>query len=213
MSKSSSAKQAIFREPHPLARALLERIAPGSSVLELGAGSGRNLAALIGTMAVVAVESDHARADALRVDFDASNPEIICFSSAGMPLGDQFFSAVLSTHALLHGMPNALQTTLREVGRVMKPAALLFAAFGSESDERFGQGDRRGPHSFVSSEGDEAGIVHSFFREAALRELLHDFEIEDINKVAVDDIAGTWAHAQRPLRGAVHWFVVARKRR
>ncbi|MBV8727390.1 MAG: hypothetical protein JO233_06360, partial [Candidatus Eremiobacteraeota bacterium] len=49
MTKSSAAKQAIFREPHPLAHALLKRMAPGSSVLEVGAGSGRNLAALIET--------------------------------------------------------------------------------------------------------------------------------------------------------------------
>jgi hypothetical protein len=28
----------------------------------------------------------------------------------------------------------------------------------------------------------------------------------------VDDVAGKWAHQRRPLRGAVHWFVVALRR-
>ena len=191
MKKSSAAKQAIFREPHPLARSLLEQIEPGSAILEIGAGSGRNLAALIATMKVIAID-----------DSDVSYDRL--------PFGDQSFDAVLSTHALLHGTPAEIEATLHEIRRVARPRALIFATFASQRDARFGKGARIGPHSFAPTHGDEAGVTHSYFIERELRALLRDFTIERLEEVDVDRIAGAWAHRQTPLRDAVHWFATLR---
>jgi hypothetical protein len=38
------------------------------------------------------------------------------------------------------------------------------------------------------------------------------FEVESIEERVVDAVVGAWAHPQRPLEGAAHWFAVARKR-
>lgn len=158
-------------------------------MLEIGPGSGRNLKLLRSFMDVAAVE------DQLR----------------SLAFNDERFAAVLSTHALLHGTPKDIQSLLAEIRRVCKPGALLFATFGSQKDDRFGEGTRLTANCFAPIEGDEAGIPHSFFTVGTLRELLREFTIERLDEVGVDEIAGSWAHRQKPLRGAVHWFAVLKK--
>ncbi|MBV8363752.1 MAG: class I SAM-dependent methyltransferase [Candidatus Eremiobacteraeota bacterium] len=211
MTKSSAAKQAIFREPHPLARELLERIDRGSSVLEIGPGSGRNFAAFIAKADVRAIESDERRAASLRRYFGAEAYRIVSGSYAHMAFMDHSFKAVIATHALLHGMPDQIQQIVEEIARVSRPGAPLFATFGSPRDARFGNGTRLGPQSFAPASGDEAGVTHSYFTESELRSLLATFAMERLEEVSADNVAGSWAHAQEPLHNAVHWFVVARK--
>ena len=127
-----------------------------------------------------------------------------------LPFAAQSFDAVLSTHALLHGTPADIEAILREIERVSRADALIFATFGSQGDARFGKGIRIGPRSFAPLDGDEAGVAHSYFTEPELRALLSDFQIECLEEVDVDRIAGAWAHAQSPLLGAVHWFATLR---
>ena len=56
-------------------------------------------------------------------------------------------------------------------------------------------------------------MPHTFYDRELLEALLTlGFLIESLDERGVDQTAGSWAHADRPLRGAVHWFVVARKR-
>lgn len=211
MTKSSAAKQAIFRQPHPLAQALLERLPARSRVLEVGPGSGRNLAALLPSIDVVALEADRKRAAALRENFAHAARRIVDGDYSRLPFDEARFAAVLSTHALLHGTPRAVQELLAEIWRVCRPGALLFATFGSQRDRRFGEGTRLADNCFAPAGGDEAGIAHSFFNGNSLRGLLPEFGIERLEEVNVDAIAGSWAHGGQPLSGAVHWFTVLRK--
>jgi SAM-dependent methyltransferase len=210
MVKASAAEQAIFRQAHPLAHALLEAVPQGSHVLEIGPGSGRNFAVLLSAVDVVAVESDAKRARDLCQRFPQAAQRIIRSGYSRLPFAGGHFTSVLSTHALLHGKPQALTRSLAEIRRVCKPRAQIFATFGSQNDRRFGQGRHVAPNCFAAIEGDEAGVAHAFFTRETLRGLLRDFDIESLDEVAVDDIAGTWAHARRPLTAAVHWFAVLR---
>ena len=213
MTKPSAAKQAIFREPHPLALELLQRIDRRSKVLEIGPGSGRNFAALISKADVTAIESEKSRAGALQTDFPDHSECILSGSYAGLPFEDRSFDTVLSTHALLHGTPDDITLLLKEIARVSGQNALLFITFGSIADARFGKGTQLGPQCFAPGDGDEAGVAHSYFTQSQVRSLLRDFTIERLNECTVDAIAGTWAHPGQPLHDAVHWFVVARKAR
>lgn len=179
-------------------------------MLEIGPGSGRNLAALLPAMDVVAVESNAKRVRDLRERFPHDVRRIVRSSYSRLPFASDRFAAVLSTHALLHGTPTGLAQSLAEIRRVSAPQALIFATFGSQNDRRFGQGRRVAQDCFAAVEGDEAGVAHAFFTRETLHTLLRDFEIERLDEVGVDDIAGTWAHARRPLAGAVHWFAVLR---
>lgn len=174
------------RPPHPLALDLIERLRdrPGARVLEVGSGSGRNTRALMA--AGLAVYT--------------------------LPLQEPC-AAGLTTHALLHGTTREIAEQLSAIARALEPHAPLFATFGSVRDARYGSGERHEPHVYVPLDGDEIGVAHAYFDEARLRALLAPhFTLESMREVDVDEIAGTWAHQNVPLRGAVHWFVVASAR-
>jgi hypothetical protein len=181
---------------HPLAIALIERLAPVKNrlqacVLDLGAGRGRNTAALeragfnVISVADEAAASNHAIA-AIAVNLDA----------------------VLATHALLHGTPKSVAERLEAIARHLVSRGVFYATFASTRDARYGAGRRVADNCFAPTEGDEAGVPHVYYDERRLRATLAPhFEIESLEERSVDDVAGRWAHPTTPLSGAVHWFV------
>ncbi len=187
----------VISAPHPLAAALIKRLhfRPESRVLDFAAGSGRNGDALRRAgFTVVAIRDDAAS-------------EATVSALAGR------FDAVLSTHGLLHGVPRSIEARVRVIASRLDTDGLLFATFGSKRDLRFGRGERIDDSTFAPEGGDERGVPHAFFDRHQLRALLEPyFEIESLQEQGVDDVAGSWAHRERPLAGASHWFVVGRKR-
>jgi len=165
-------------------------------VIDFATGSGRNARALRGAgFDVTAID-----------DVAAAGPEP--FSAARGP-----YAALLSTHGLLHGTPASIGRTLAAAAAVLESGGLLYATFGSSRDARFGAGTPVEPFAYAPDGGDEAGVAHAFFDEARLRALLDPwFEIESLDERDVDDIAGGWAHLEKPLERSVHWFVRAHKR-
>ena len=169
------------RPPHPLALALIERLGTRPGARVREIGTGSGR-----------------NRDAL--------------VAAGFRLREsRRYDAALSTHALLHGRPVEIAETLAGIAAGLESAAPFFATFGSRRDARFGTGVRIDANSYAPDSGDEAGVTHCYFDEHELRALLEPhFAIESLEETPVDDIAGKWAHAAAPLRGAVHWFVRAR---
>lgn len=164
-------------------------------MLDFASGSGRNGDALRRAgLAVVAIS-----------DASASNlplPEV--------PDG---FAAAISTHGLLHGTPSDVRSRLDWIARRLEAGALLYATFGSTRDARFGEGTRIDEFTFAPVEGDERGVAHAYFTRAQVLALLEpEFEIESLDEERVDAVAGAWAHRERPLSRAFHWFAVAQKR-
>ena len=120
--------------------------------------------------------------------------------------------AVISTHGLLHGTPATIAARVRALAGALGEAGLLYATFGSRRDARFGQGKRIDDSTFAPAQGDECGIPHAYFDRKNLEEILSPcFEIESLEEVSVDDIAGSWAHGETALAQAAHWFAVLRK--
>jgi hypothetical protein len=178
------------RAPHPLAIALIERLQSraGARVLEIGAGSGRNTAALKGAGFDV---------------YAVSDAELPGIAAPGQ------FDAALSTHGFLHGTAASAAQMLDAVTQRLVRAAPLYATFASVRDARFGNGTRIDDETFAPDEGDEIGVAHVYFTEMRLRELLERrYTIESMEERDVDEVAGRWAHAQKP-HGSVHWFVQA----
>jgi SAM-dependent methyltransferase len=180
-----------IRPPHPLALRIIEGPNGPSAgpVLDFGTGSGRNATALRGAgFEVVAIPDGD----------DGSN------------LAFRGYAAALSTHALLHGWPDDISQRVRRIAQALVPGGGFYATFGSTDDARFGAGTQLGPQTFAPENGDEAGIAHSYFDEAAVREVLAShFDVTALAQFGVDAIAGTWAHPTAPLQGAIHWFVEA----
>jgi hypothetical protein len=177
---------------------VIERLAPARArlVLDFASGSGRNTAALNQAGFTVVAIDDRA----------AATPEPF----AGIT---SRFAAALSTHGLLHGSVARVAQRSAQLAGLLEKDGLLYATFGSVSDARFGVGERLDEFTFAPSEGDERGVAHAFFDRERLAELLERYyAIESLEERAVDEVVGSWAHAQAPLAGAVHWFAIARVR-
>lgn len=192
---SHSPEPEDLRRPHPLAMELIERLRPGSGarVLELGSGHGRNTRALAAAGFAVEAIADDRLTPALELSGDA-------------------FDAALSTHGFLHGTRGSIGTLVAAVARKLKSGAPVYATFGSVRDTRFGLGERIEDSAFAPDAGEERGVTHAYYDQAALGVLLQPlFEIERLEEHDADRIVGRWAHAQAP-QGAVHWFVRMRRR-
>jgi hypothetical protein len=190
--------QASIVEPHPLTVLLIERLrgAPGSRVLDFGSGRGRNAVALRRAgLTVVAV--DDSIADSAQPLAGITGP----------------FAAAISTHGFLHGRLEAIEARLYAVASRLEEGGVLYATFGSSRDARFGHGRRLDQSTFAPTAGDERGVAHTFLDRDRLATLLAPhFVIESLEERGVDEIAGAWAHRERPLEAAAHWFAIARKR-
>lgn len=197
MPTSSPQDQSSIRVPHPLARLLIEHYhdRSGIRVLDFASGSGRNATALQHAGFHVTCISDAAARTPRPLDGIADE-----------------FEAALSTHGLLHGTAGEIASYVGAIANVLGEGGRLYATFGSVRDKRFGEGRRIAETTFAPDEGDERGVAHTYFSEAALRVLLErHFVIESLMERSADETAGSWAHRERPLSGAVHWFTTARK--
>ncbi|HEX3458676.1 MAG TPA: methyltransferase domain-containing protein [Candidatus Baltobacteraceae bacterium] len=183
---------------HPLAERLIEHLQhrPASRVLDFASGGGRNAAALRGAgFTVIAID-----------DAAAVRPGALAAS-------DGEFAAAVSTHGLLHGTAESIAGALHAIAERLESDGRLYATFGSVRDARFGQGERIGEWTFAPVEEPERGVPHTYYDRKRLETLLSQaFLIESLDERGVDQTAGSWAHIERPLQGAVHWFAVARKR-
>lgn len=187
-----SPRDTNLRRAHPLALALIERLRsqPHARVLDFGSGSGRNTAAL-----------QSAGFDVLAIP----DAQVETFSV------EPGFDGAISTHALLHGTPRAVRGMLHAIADVLQAGAPLYATFASKADSRYGRGTRVDEDTFAPDAGDEQGVAHAYFDERGLREMLgNEFVVESLQEHNVDDVAGRWAHAEKP-QGSVHWFVRARR--
>jgi SAM-dependent methyltransferase len=180
---------------HPLAVSLIEHLrgAPEIRVLEFACGAGRNTRALREAgFDVVAIDDRTAASQAPLAGIDGA------------------FGAAISTHGLLHGTPEIIQEHLVQMARILGKNGVLYATFGSVRDARFGRGERIDASTFAPAEGDERGVAHAFFSRDQVRAMLDPyFAMESLEECDADEIAGSWAHRERPLSGAVHWFAVA----
>ena len=96
---------------------LMERLAPGARVLDLGAGSG-SFPRTRDDLIVVRLD--------LQVPADRSDGAYVAADGARLPFRSATFDLVVSNHSLEHVVnPEA---TLREVARVMRPDATFYVA-------------------------------------------------------------------------------------
>ena len=103
--------------------------------------------------------------------------------------------------------PQALKVDLERIAGRLPAGAPLLCTFGSIRDARFGTGRRLEANTFASLDGDERDVPHTFFDETELRSILAaNWDVESLDERNVDEVAGAWAHAEKPLRGSVHCF-------
>jgi len=200
---------------HPLAEALAARLGTRAKplVLLLGIGSGRNVGPFVRAgIRVHAVEQDVARAEAAKRAFAANDRVRIVCARYGAPVPERVrVAGALSTHALLHGTPAAIAGAVEAVRERLEKRGSFFVTLGSVRDPRFGRGTRIVEGAFAPTDGNEAGVTHSFFDEAGVRSLFRAFELEEAYEDCAAATVGTWAHEPGQASDIVHWYVKARR--
>jgi len=93
---------------------ILENFGPGQRVLDLGSGAG-SFPSSIGPF--IAIRADLDRPSAAAQNFVQAD-------AARLPFADRAFDAVISNHSLEHF--HDLDGSLREIGRVLRPAGALY---------------------------------------------------------------------------------------
>ena len=116
---------------------VLEGIAVGDDVLEIGPGPGRTTEVLRGLAPrVTAVEVDAGLAGALARRMAGSNVEVLHGDATRLSLPDGRFSAALSFTMLHHVPTTTLQDRLfAEAARVLRPGGVLAGVDSLDSEE------------------------------------------------------------------------------
>ena len=197
---------------HPLAYVLASAVAGRTGRVRIvGIGSGRNLAPFLAAgIGVDVLESDVARADALRARYGDAVPIVRAAYDAAASGGERGrYVGVLATHALLHGTSRSLTAALANVRDSITAGGTLCATFGSTRDPRSARGERLDAMTTVERDGPEANVPHVFHDRAALEAALRGFTIVDAYEASAAESVGRWAHDERDAATIVHWFVTA----
>ena len=152
----------LWKGPYDLSP-VIQRLAPGANVLDVGCGSGRYLLPLArsGFRAVGADISRQALAmlgpQYVRVVADVRQ----------LPFSDCSFHAVTCYGVLQHLTLAGQVKAVSELFRVLRHQGLAFVEVAGQLDMRYGRGERIATDTFV-----RGGIPYHYFSQSELHELL-----------------------------------------
>ena len=175
----------VLETPDPAVVELAETLGRGSRVLDLGCGGGRHLVVLAaaGHQAVgmdVAPRGLEISGERL-ARRDLSSELVLGDFRAPLPFQDAAFDAVVSIKAVNHGTSEEVRGVFAEITRITRQGGRFMGSVISTLDARYGDGRKVGEHTFVHDRPPESGVVHHYFSEAELRELLSGFTTVDLS--------------------------------
>lgn len=136
----------------------------GDRVLEIGCGNGKTISSLIDDgVEVAGLDFSETAIEQCRSLFDC---EFVCSDCTKLPFEDGSFDGVIAFHVLEHLQPDELESTMKEIFRVMKKDAVLLVKVFSKSDMR----------SEKTVKGN--GIFYHYFDVEELKACLNDFDFE-----------------------------------
>ena len=167
-------------------------------ILDLGAGSGRHTLPLaVQGFQVVALDvSDTAlRAlDGRTRKAGLSNVTLVRHDMADLPFPDGYFDGLVCANVMHHGLSKEVSPSFNEAGRVLRRGGAGLFVVISDKDDRFGDGKKLEPKTFMFTRGEEKGIVHHFFDEQELRGVLEGFRIVRLSEEFSPEAGVKMAH-------------------
>jgi MPBQ/MSBQ methyltransferase len=153
---------------------------PGSRVLDIGCGEGRNLPAMISRgWEVIAMDHSPHAVNLARNALDGGTMVPLVISDAGnLPFSGSVFDAVTVVHVIGHGMADARSRIAGEISRVLRPGAKIFLVVFSTSDFRFGKGKETECDTFVKGNG----ILTHYFMENEVADLFPECTAESVQR-------------------------------
>lgn len=167
-------------------------------VLDLGCGSGRQMVFLAKkgfsvygfdiAEEGIKIAKDWLKSEKLEADFKIGS------IYKKLPYSDNFFDAVISTHAIHHGKIEDVRKAIGELHRVLKPDGLIFINLRKRKIKKY---DPKNPiiekygkqktaykmiaeRTYMPTEGGEKGLIHYLFDKKQIKKEFKDFRIEKI---------------------------------
>ncbi|WP_069650125.1 class I SAM-dependent methyltransferase [Caloranaerobacter ferrireducens] len=158
-------------------------------VLDLGCGDGRHLV-FLSRKDYKVYGLDYSKTALERSKKWLTNcgleaEELIEADFTDLSWNDCFFDAVISTQVLGHGRIEKIKRAFYEIYRVLKSGGYLFITvpkyppLKNWKDGKYKEIENK---TYVPLEGHEEGIVHYFFEERDLRDILSGYDILDFKK-------------------------------
>ena len=158
-------------ESQPFIAAGLNAVRPVSTVIDIGAGDGRNTRAFIAAgHRVTALDISETALLLLQSQFNAAKlpvPTSIIGKIDAVPVVSNHFDAALAADVL----PQVQDTrsAVKEMHRILKPDGLLLVNVFTEQDCAYGQGEEIAPRCYAYK-----GCLFKFFEEGELEGICGD---------------------------------------
>lgn len=169
-----------------------------ADILDLGCGIGRNGINFLKNNHVTFVDSSQIAIDILTEQLFENkyyrNYTIVLQDISEYLLTNihEVFDFVIAMHILSHGSIEEIQSLfINRIYKLMKKNGIIVLTLPSTNDKRFQEGNPEGKRSFALNYGAEAGIVHSFFDQDDIKDLLNDFSIIDLQE-DINDVTAHW---------------------
>jgi SAM-dependent methyltransferase len=144
-------------------------------VLELGCGSGNNLALYHNYgWSITGVDINENLLTDAAFNFENYGKFVRRDLSQGLPAFDALFDVFLAPSSLYYIPRAACLHCLRAVRPYLHASAEFFLRMRLQDDYRYGRGEETGPHSFIldTEETGEAGLLNVFYTEEELKAMV-----------------------------------------
>ena len=168
------------------------------TILDFGSGAGRHTIHLAREgFRVIAFDislsalkqlSERVKAEKLDGVFLSQN------EMSRLPFADGAFDAIVGNNVLHHSTTQGISASLSEVFRVMRMGGVGYFSVLSRNDYKYGTGTPVESATYVSTEPDEAGIIHHFFSEDELRSCFSKFDIISLDEELIPMEKGYRGH-------------------
>lgn len=123
-----------------------------------------------------------------------------------IPLRDDYFDAVVSSHVIQHALKDVRDKTFRELERVLRKEGLLFLRTISKKQFGFGLGERVEEDTYINiPELPDGETPHHYFSEEELKKYLRNFKILSLTHKSSPASGDFWDN------GLEEWVLLARK--
>jgi len=155
-----------------------------STAMELGCGAGRHSLFLASLgYRVFALDDSSARVDLARSLAQKQMLPIhfVTGLMTDLPCADESFDYLLAWNVIYHGNRDAVQKSLSEIHRVLRPGGIFQGTMLSKNNHLFGHGREVGADTFVFEGEPDMSHLHFYCNQAELAALFDPMELLRVN--------------------------------
>jgi len=163
--------------------AQLLQVRKARRVLDLGFGAGRHviyLANLGFEMYGTDISQKGEMITRKWLEEEKLQAELVISDMTVVPYTDNFFDACVCRGVITHNSLVNIRTCIKEIYRTLSPGGIVMCTFISRESSEYGKGGELEPHTFLPSNGIEAGVPHHYVDEIETRSLMSSFKTIEI---------------------------------